>query len=57
MKFICEIFTRMSVTFRDESNELSSTMIGYSDATITASNYPLTIWSKTSLATVSATVP
>ena len=26
----------MSVTFRDESNEPSSTIIGYSDATVTA---------------------
>ena len=26
----------MSVTFRDESNEPSSTMIGYIDATVTA---------------------
>jgi len=36
MKFIYEIFSRMSVIFRDESNEPSSIMIGYSDATITA---------------------
>jgi len=36
MKFICETFPRMGVTFRDESNEPSSTMIGYSDATVTA---------------------
>jgi len=28
----------MSATFRDESNESSSTMIGYSDATVTAPN-------------------
>ena len=42
----------MSVTFRDESNELSSIMIGYSDATVTAPNHPLIIRSKTSLATV-----
>jgi len=27
-----KLFSRMSVTFRDESNESSSTMIGYSDA-------------------------
>ena len=30
----------MGVTFRDESNESSSIMIGYSDATVTASNHP-----------------
>ena len=28
----------MSVIFRDESNESSSTMIGYSDATVIAPN-------------------
>jgi len=28
----------MSVTFRDESNESSSTLTGYSDATVTAPN-------------------
>ena len=37
MKFICETFSRMDVTFRDESNEPSSTMIGYSYATVTTS--------------------
>jgi len=52
MKFICETFSRMCVTFRDESNESSSTMIGYSDATITAPNHPLIMRSKTLLATV-----
>jgi len=57
MKFICEIFSRMSVTFRNESNESSSTMIGYSDATVTATNHPLIVRSKVSLATVTATVP
>ena len=31
----------MSATFRDESNEPSSTMIGYSDATVTVPNHPL----------------
>ena len=35
MKSICKTFSGMGVTFRDESNELSSTMIGYSDATVT----------------------
>ena len=33
-------FLWMSVIFRDESNESSSIMIGYSDATVTASNHP-----------------
>ena len=42
----------MSVIFRDESNEPSSIMIGYSDATVTAPNHPLIIRSQTSLATV-----
>ena len=51
MKFICEIFSRMDVTFRDESNEPSSTMIGYSDATVTTPNHLLIIWSKASLVT------
>ena len=40
-------FSRMSVTFRDESNEISSTIIGYNDATTTASNHPLIIRLKT----------
>ena len=57
MKFICEIFSRMSVTFRDESNESSSTMIGYSDATVTTHNHPLIMRSKALLATAYATVP
>ena len=35
MKFICETFSRMGITFRDESNEPSYTMIVYSDATVT----------------------
>ena len=34
MKFICEIFSGMSGTFRDESNEPSPIMIGCSDATV-----------------------
>ena len=57
MKFIYEIFSQMCVTFRDESNEPSSTMIGYSDATITAPNHPPIIRSKDSLGTLTATVP
>ena len=31
-------FLQMDVTFRDESNEPSFTMIGYSDATLTTPN-------------------
>ena len=41
MKSICKTFSDMGVIFRDESNEPSSIMIGYSDATITASNHPI----------------
>jgi hypothetical protein len=43
MKFICETFSWMGVTFRDESNESSSTMIGYSDATVTVPKHSLII--------------
>ena len=39
----------MGVTFRDESNESSLTMIGYSDATVTATDHPLIMRSKTLL--------
>ena len=47
----------MGVTFRDESNESSSTMIDYSDATVTVFNYSLIMRSKALLATAHATVP
>ena len=47
----------MGVTFRDESNESSSTMISYSDATVTTPNHPLLMRSKALLATAHATVP
>ena len=57
MKFICETFSRMGVIFRDESNESSSTMISYNDATVTASNYPLVMWLNALLTTAYATVP
>ena len=57
MKFICEIFSRMGVTFRDESNETSLIMIGYSDAIVTTPNYLQIIRSMVSLTTVTATVP
>ena len=46
----------MGVTFRDESNEPSFTMIGYSNDTVTAPNHLLIIRSKTSLAIVTAIV-
>ena len=49
-------FSRMSIIFRDESNELSSIMISYNDATVTASNHPLIMRSKALLATTHATV-
>ena len=35
MKFICKIFSQMSLTFRDESNESSFNMIAYSNTTVT----------------------
>ena len=56
MKFICEIFLRIGVIFRDESNEPSSIIIGYSDATVTTPNHPLIIRLKSSLAKVTATI-
>ena len=52
MKFICEIFSRMGVIFRDKSNESSFIMIGYNDATVTAHNHPLIVRSNASLDTV-----
>jgi len=56
MKFICKIFSGMSVIFRDESNDSSFIMIDYSDATVTVLNYSLTVQSKASLVRVTATV-
>ena len=47
----------MCVIFREESNESSSTMIGYNDATVTTPNHPLIMRSKALLATTHATVP
>ena len=47
----------MSVTFRNESNEASSIMIGYSVATVTFSIYPLIMRLNALLATAHATVP
>ena len=57
MKSICKTFLGMSVNFRDESNEPSFIMIGYSDATVTAINHPLIMRSKASLGKTTATVP
>ena len=54
---ICEIFSRMNVIFRDESNKLSSTIISYNNATVTVSNHLLTMRLKPLLATTHATVP
>ena len=57
MKSICKTFLRMGVNFRDESNEPSFIIIGYSDATVTVLNHPLIMRSKTSLTRATATVP
>ena len=57
MKSICKTFLGMAVIFRDESNEPSSIMIGYSDATVTVLKHPLIVRSKASLARATATVP
>jgi len=57
MKSICKTFSEMSVIFRDESNDSSSVLISYSDATVTALDYSLIVRSKTSLVRVTATVP
>ena len=45
-------FLGIGVFFREEFNEPSSTMIDYSDATVTTSNHFLIRRSKTLLATV-----
>ena len=52
MKFIYKIFLRMDVIFRDKFNETSLIMIGYSDVTVTTTNYFQIIRSMASLATV-----
>ena len=57
MKSICKIFLGMCVNFRDESNEPSFIIIGYSDATVTVLNHPLIMRSKASLTRATATVP
>ena len=46
-----------SVTFQDESNDSSSVLISYIDATVTALNYSLIVRLKASLVRVTATVP
>ena len=57
MKSIYKTFLGMGVNFRDESNEPSLIMIGYSDATVTVLKHPLIVRSKASLARATATVP
>ena len=57
MKSICKIFSGMSVTFRDEFNDSSFIMIGYSDAIVNVLNYSLIVRSKASLVRVTTTVP
>ena len=52
MKSICKTFSEMSVTFRDESNNSTSVLISYSDATVTALNYSLIVRSKALLVRV-----
>ena len=54
---VCEIFSRMGVTFRDESNEPSSIMIGYSDVIVITPNHPPNRTVKGLITTVTATVP
>ena len=56
MKSICKKISGMSVTFRDESNELSSIMIDHSDATVTTHNHSIIMRSNVLLATIHATV-
>jgi len=57
MKSICKTFLGMGINFRGKSNEPSFIMIAYSDATVTALNYPLIVRSKISLDRATATVP
>ena len=46
MKFIYKTFLAMSVNFRDEPNEPSLIMIGYSDGTVTVLKHPLIVRSE-----------
>ena len=57
MKSICKKFLGMSVNFRDEFNEPSFIIIGYSDATVTVLNHPPIMRSNASLTRATATVP
>ena len=57
MKFFCETFSRMDITFRDESNESSSIMIDYSDAIVIVPNHSLIMRLKPLLATAHTKVP
>jgi len=57
MKSICKTFSEMSVIFRDESNDSSIIMFGYSDATVNTLNYSLIVRSKASLVRATATIP
>ena len=57
MKSICKTFLGIGVNFRDEFNESSFIIIGYSDATVTVLNHPLIMRSKASLTRATATVP
>ena len=57
MKSIYKTFLEMGVNFRDESNEPSFIIIGYSDATVTVLNHPPIMRSKASLTRATATVP
>ena len=57
MKSIYKIFLGMSVTFRNEYNEPSFIIIGYSDATVTVLNHLLIMQSKASLTRATATIP
>ena len=54
--YLGNLFLRIGVIFRVESNKSSSTMIGYSDATVTAPNHSLIMWSKTLLAITHNTI-
>ena len=55
--YLGNLFLRIGVIFRVESNKSSSTMIGYSDATVTTPNHPLIMWSKNLLAITHTTEP
>ena len=56
MKYIYKTFLGMGVNFRDESNEPSLIMIGYSDATVTVLKHHQIVRSNASLARATATV-